>query len=81
VGVAVTASSQAAVVGRTGPNGGRPRRHLTRTVREHLGHTPTALHRILDPDVETPPVVADSVRAARSIGSRPSKSSLPPAAG
>ena len=55
--------------------------HLTRTVREHLGHTPTALHRILDPDVETPQVVADSVRAARSIGSCPSKSSSPPAAG
>ncbi|WP_189033541.1 helix-turn-helix domain-containing protein [Nocardia rhizosphaerihabitans] len=23
--------------------------HLTRTVREHLGHTPTALHRLLTP--------------------------------
>ncbi len=25
--------------------------HLTRTVREHLGHTPTALRRLLSPDV------------------------------
>lgn len=34
--------------------------HLCRTVRQHLGHTPTALRRLLDPHVPSPQQVDPS---------------------